>query len=351
MGLYSNKPLCTPSPELLKQRRIQERIRRKLEDEQERVLGADEKKKKLRSEKRKRPPDFKTNAGLQASSHKLLRSLLAEYKIKATSRNIFAAVLKAKLGRRFSRQKRADKLRILACGCAVYHELAAQPNPQKAVQLLAESMGVNIGRISDPCRIIVEFLIDYGSSQEEKARNRQFAAIDAKALNYVVREGMTPQQVLTPAKGESLTVWADREAEHRSRQRPARKRAQKAPAAAVLPAPPPGRLAAVELPQAAYNALAGLISIGLAVVAPKGGGNALALAVAPLKGLTADQAKTRPAQVYKAVRRALKKAAAISVAKPATPPSSDKRPNLVNLRRDKIVKPSSSPDQPRQSEW
>ena len=46
----------------------------------------------------------------------------------------------------------------------------------------------------------------------------------------------------------------------------------------------------------------------MAVVAPKAGGKALALAVAPLKGLTADQTKLELDEVQRAIRKALKKA-------------------------------------------
>jgi hypothetical protein len=42
------------------------------------------------------------------------------------------------------------------------------------------------------------------------------------------------------------------------------------------------------------------------VVTPKGGDEALALAIAPLKSLTADKAVRRPGKVRKAIKNALK---------------------------------------------
>ena len=178
-------------------------------------------------------------------------------------------------------------------------------------------MNLDLARISDPCRVIVESLIDYGGTQDEKAANRQYAARDARALSYIVRKGMDPLEVAKPAKGETLTKWANREAEYRLARKPAAKRASKGPAAAVLTPEAHNQLAVVQLAQAAYNALTALLERGLVVVAPKAGGKALALAVAPLKGLTLDQAKAEPYEVQRAIRKTLKKAARKTLEKPS----------------------------------
>jgi hypothetical protein len=117
---------------------------------------------------------------------------------------------------------------------------------------------------------------------------------------------MDPLEVAKPAKGETLTKWANREAEYRLGQRPAGKRAQNWPAAAVLTPQAPNQLAVVQVAQGLYNALTALLELGVVVLAPKAGGKALALAVAPLKGLTVDQAKAQPDEVQAAIRMALK---------------------------------------------
>ena len=191
-------------------------------------------KKQFQADKGSAKAKFKSNEKLQKASQKLLMQTMTELNIPVKGKKLFAAVLEAQLGKRFYREKRKDKLRILATGCAVYHELASQLNPQKALEQLAASVDLDLTRISDPCRVIVECLIDYGGSKDEKAANRQYAARDARALSYIVRKGMDPQQVAKPAKGETLTKWAHREAAYRLAQRPAAKRAQKGPAAAVL---------------------------------------------------------------------------------------------------------------------
>jgi hypothetical protein len=190
---------------------------------------------------------FKSNDKLQKAAQKLLMQTMTELNVPVKGKKLFAAVLKAQLGKRFYREKRRDKLRILATGCAVYHELASQLNPKKALEQLAASVGLDTKRISDPCRVIAESLIDYGGSKDEKTANRQYAARDARALSYIVRKGMDPLEVAKPANGETLTKWADREAAYRLAQRPAAKRAQKGPAAAVLAPRPLDRLAVVHV--------------------------------------------------------------------------------------------------------
>ena len=301
----------------------------------ERKLHKYKPRKQFQSDKRSEKGKFKSNERLQKASQKLLIQTMNELNIPVNGKKLFAAVLKAKLGKRFYREKRADKLRILATGCAVYHELASQVNPKKALEQLAASVGLDLTRISDPCRVIVESLIDYGGGKDEKTANRQFAARDARALSYIVRKGMDPLEVAKPGSGESLTIWANREAEHRLAQRPAAKRASKEPAAAVSAPEAPDQLAVVELAQGPYNALTGLLKLGAVVVTPKAGGKALALAIAPLKGLTVDQAKAQPGKVQRAIRKALKKATQKTLEKPPKANGSKKAREAVKVRREK----------------
>ena len=266
-------------------------------------------------------------------------------------KKLFAAVLEAQLGKRFYREKRRDKLRILATGCAVYHELASQLNPKKALEQLAASVDLDLERISDPCRVIVESLIDYGGTQDEKTANRQYAARDARALSYIVRKGMDPLEVAKPANGETLTKWADREAAYRLARRPSGKRAEKGPGAAVLAPEAPDQLAVVQVAQRLYSALTALLEPGLVVVTPKAGGKALALAVAPLKGLTADQAKAKPNKVQRAIRKALKKALGKTIEKSSKPPASGNSLESAKARGGGIGKTGRSTDQALQREW
>jgi hypothetical protein len=212
-----------------------------------------------------------------------------ELNIPVKGKKLFAAVLKAQLGKRFYREKRMDKLKVLATGCAVYHELASQLNPKKALEQLAASVGLDIERISDPCRVVVESLIDYGGSKDEKTANRQYAARDARALSYIVRKGMDPLEVAKPAKGETLTKWANREAEYRLAQRPAAKRAQEGPAATVLAPEAPNQLAVVQVAQGLYDALVALLEPGLVVVTPQNRWESLGLSRCPAEGPNGPQ--------------------------------------------------------------
>jgi hypothetical protein len=307
--------------------------------------------KQFEAGKRSAKAKFKSNEKLQKASQKLLIQTMSELNIPVKGKKLFAAVLKAKLGKRFYQEKRRDKLRILATGCAVYHELASQLNPKKALEQLAASVDLDLTRISDPCRVIVESLIDYGGSKDEKAANRQYAARDARALSYIVRKGMDPLDVAKPANGETLTKWADREATYRLARRPAAKRAKKGPAAAVSAPEAPDQLAVVQVAQGLYNALAALLEPGVVVVARKGGGKALALAVGPLKGLAVDQAKVQPGKVQAAIRKALKKAARKTAKKSTKTPTYERSLGSAKERGGGIGTTGRSTDQALQREW
>ena len=316
--------------------------KRKRQDFHERRLHEYKPKKQFQADKGSAKGKFKSNEKLQKAAQKLLIQTMNELNVPVKGKKLFAAVLKAQLGKRFYREKRRDKLRILATGCAVYHELASQLNPKKALEQLAASVGLDLARISDPCRVIVESLIDYGGSKDEKTANRQYAARDARALSYIVRKGMNPLEVAKPANGETLTVWANREAEYRLARSPAAKRAEKGPRAAVLTPEAPNQLAVVRVAKGLYSALTALLERGLVVATPNVGEKALALAVAPLKGLTADQAKAKPDKVQRAIRKVLKKAARRTLEKPSKANGSKKAVEPAKVRREKPHSPRFS---------
>lgn len=162
---------------------------------------------------------------------------------------------------------------------------------------------------------------------------------------------MDPLELAKPAKGETLTKWANREAAYRLARRPAAKRAAKGPAAAVLTPEAPNQLAVIQVAQRLYKALAALLEPGLVVVAPKAGGKALALAIAPLKGLTADQAKARPDEVQAAIRKALKKAARKTAEKSTKTPTSERSLGSAKAPGGGIGKTGRFTDQALQREW
>ena len=110
---------------------------------------------------------------------------------------------------------------------------------------------------------------------------------------------------------------------------------------------PPNQLAVVQLAQGLYSALTALLELGVVVVDPKAGGKALALAVAPLKGLTLNQAKAKPDEVQRSIRKALKKA----LEKSSKPPASRKSLKSAKVRGGGIGKKRRSTDQALQREW
>ncbi|CAJ0882910.1 hypothetical protein AMST5_03381 [freshwater sediment metagenome] len=266
---------------------------------------AQEKKLQAKSDKRSGRDKFISTAVLQKSSTELLQQVMAERKIPIIKNGVLDAVVKAKLGKQFARETRADKHKILAVGCAVYHELATQRNPVEALHRLAESVGVEVSRINNPCRIIVECLVNYGA--KGRSDDRQYPARDARALSYIIRTGMSPQEVMTPGKGETITAWAKREADYRSSQKSAsnarKKQREKPVGGDVLQ----GHLPLFSLAQAAYNAITGMSDSGVVVVKPKGGGDPLALTITPLTDLTVKRAVSKPGKVRAAIRKTLEK--------------------------------------------
>jgi hypothetical protein len=303
-----------------KEQKARERKRRRWQlrraEEENKALLDLKRKERIEAEKHKASLKFKSSQKLQQASEKMLRELLAEYKINTKCRNIFSVVLKAKFGKKFYQEKRRDKLKVLAAGCALYHAICKQPDPKEALQRFAASMEVDLPRTSDPCRVIVEGLVDYGGTKDERTRNRQFAARDARALRYVVRTGLDPAHVAKPAKGETITKWADREAVYRSQQKSPPGHQQAATRSVSAPSAP-NQLPVVSLSRMQYDTFKHWLDYGLLVVTSKDRETPLAVAVARLKHLTAGQAKTQPVKVQAAIRKALQKAPGRSVSKPS----------------------------------
>lgn len=121
---------------------------------------------------------------------------------------------------------------------------------------------------------------------------------------------MAPQQITKPEKGESITKWADREAEYRKPKKALHARPEPAKAGSLTTS----ELAEWELPvirpsKLRYRLLQIWARKGVLVVDPTDRGRPLAVIVTPLGRLTADQAKSRPAKVRAVIRKALDKIA------------------------------------------
>ena len=142
----------------------------------------------------------KSSAMLVARSEELLKSLLEKYGSTTTRDDIFKGLLKAKLSEKFRRMQRKHRQKALAVASAMYHIISRKPNPPAALHTLVKRMNVSPPRGSDPCRMIVECLFDYGSTPEERTHNRQYACADANALRYIIRKGIEPQKVLAPER-------------------------------------------------------------------------------------------------------------------------------------------------------
>ena len=246
-----------------------------------------------------------SNARLLARSEEFITNLLKEFNVRPTNGDdLFGAVLNAELGKKFCHKRRVDQLKALAAGCGLYHLTLRENDSAAALQRLAKSMNVDLPPTSDPYRIIVECLIDYGPTKAERTLNRQFAARDARALSYVIRNKMEPQRITKPEDGASITKWANLEAEYRKSRKAlhafpetAKTRSSSEPAKLELPV--------FSTSKQRYRALQKWSEKGLIVFAPNDNGCPLAVIVTPLEGLTAGQAKSSPAKVRAKIHKAL----------------------------------------------
>src|ERR1019366_821352 len=193
-------------------------------------------------------------------------------------------------------------------------------------------MNVSPPRGSDLCRTIVECLVDYGSTPEERTDNRQYACTDANALRYIIRKGIEPQKVLAPEDGESITKWAKREAQYRRKKTatdtrhevPEAKRAMKSESAE-------GELPVRRPSDQRYRMLQKWAKNGVFLVEPKDHGRTLVVTVTELATLTVDEAKLYPDKVRAAIQKTLDKAIQKAPEKP--PATALVRRPILNTRK------------------
>ena len=274
----------------------------------------------------------KSSATLVARSQALLKGLLEKYGSTRTKGDIFKGLLKAKLSEKFRRMQRKHRQKALAVASAMYHIISRKPNPPAALHTLVKRMNVSPPRGSDPCRMLVECLFDYGSTAEERAHNRQYAGTDANALRYIIRKGIEPQKVLAPDERESITKWAKREAKYR-RQKMASDTRSTVPEAkrSITSESAEGKLPVRRPSEQRYRTLQIWAKKGVLLVEPEDNGRTLVVTVTELASFTADEAKRRPDKVRAAIQKTLDKAIQKAAEKPPTMPL---RPRpAINTRR------------------
>src|ERR1035437_2828848 len=273
----------------------------------------------------------KSSATLVACSEELLKGFLIKYGSTTTRHDIFKGLLKAKLGDKFRRMQRKHRQKALAVASAVYHVISRKSDSVAALDTLVQRMNVSPPRGSDLCRTIVECLVDYGSTPEERTDNRQYACTDANALRYILRKGITPQKVLAPEQGESITTWAKREAKYR-RKKTAPDTRPKVPEAkrAMNSEATEGELPVRRPSERRYRMLQVWATKGVFVVEPKDHGRTLVVTVLEL-AITVDEAKRRPDKVRAAIQKTLDKAIQKAPEKP-TATALVRRP-ILNTRK------------------
>jgi hypothetical protein len=279
-----------------------------------------------------RNKSYRSSATLVACSEELLKGFLIKYGSTTTRHDIFKGLLKAKLGDKFRRMQRKHRQKALAVASAVYHVISRKSDSVAALDTLVQRMNVSPPRGSDLCRTIVECLVDYGSTPEERTYNRQYACTDANALRYIIRKGIEPQKVLAPEDGESITTWAKREAKYR-KQKAASGTRSKVPEAkrSMTTESAEGELSLVRPSERCYRALQKWAKKGVFLVEPKDNGRTLVVTVTELAGLTVKQATLYPDEVRAAIEKTLDKAIQKAAEKPPATPLV-RRP-IFNARR------------------
>jgi hypothetical protein len=259
----------------------------------------------------------KSSATLVACSEELLTGLLEKYGSTTTRHDIFKGLLKAKFGEKFRRMQRKHRQKTLAVAAAMYHVISRKPDSAAALDTLVKRMHVSPPRGSDRCRTIVECLVDYGSTPEERTHNRQYACADANALRYIIRKGIEPQKVLAPEQRESITKWAKREAQYR-RQKTASDTRPKVPEAksSMNSESAEGELPVRRPSDQRYRMLQKWAKKGVLLVHPEDHGRTLVVTVTELAGFTVDEAKGRPDKVRAAIEKTLDKAIQTAAEKP-----------------------------------
>jgi hypothetical protein len=217
--------------------------------------------------------------------------------------------------------QRKHRHKALAVASAVYHVISRNPTPPAALQTFVKNMNISPPRGSDLCRTIVECLFDYGSTPEERTRNRQYACADANALRYIIRKGIEPQKVLTPEPGESITSWAKREAKYR-RQKAASNTCPKVAEArrSLTTESAEGKLSVMRSSERPYQMLQKWAKKGVLLVEPGDNGHPLVVSVTELTRLTVDEAKRRPDKVRAAIQKTLDKEIQKAAEKPSATP-------------------------------
>ena len=247
-----------------------------------------------------------TNPRMIASSEIVLKKLGNEYDYSVKSSNLIGAVIREKIGNRLRRTQRKNRREAFALAAAVYHLLANENDPAEKLKKVVEAANAKPPRGADECRSLVECFFHYGTTQQERNRNRQYAATDAHALRYVVRTGMEPEAVLKPEKNQTPTKWAKAEIEFRSKQQGKEPRSgDKEKTGPDISGSSKSELRSVSLKPGQYSVLKAWAKMGPVIGRPEKGGSSVAILVVPITGLAGKEGRARTEGIISLLEEAL----------------------------------------------
>lgn len=313
LSIHSNSKTTTTSKKTLQSpREIRKRIDRN---------------KARRDAQGKKTTSWNTNVTMVKCSRTLLKKLVEQEDGEIKKNKLIEAVRAVNLGRRLRRTQRQHRRKALAAAAALYHVIANSKAPEATLESIVKSTKVVPPRGADNFRTIVECCFDYGTTPEERIRNRQYAASDANALRYIVRNKMDPNEVEKDQMGESPTKWAKMELEFQAQSKGKKRRSETSkPKTSAASKHKQSKLTPIRLNGARYKTLQAWSEKGLVVAKPPGDGRPLTILVVPLQDLTFKQAKGQPGRIIAILRKAIDELTGTSAKGGHSSPASARQP-------------------------
>ncbi len=143
---------------------------------------------------------------LAAISRRMLKSQLDVPRFDDVLREVY----ERRIAQALVRTSHAKYHEAISLAVALYYAALATENPEAALKRLIIETGQKPTKRTSPAQIVVQAVINYGETKEERQANRRVASRDAAAVSYLAERGISPDEVvdLGKKKGQGLEAWA-----------------------------------------------------------------------------------------------------------------------------------------------